>query len=362
MADHPSSTDATVGHAAETRPSALRVLRVVVPLVVLLVAAAWAAQTYLPRAAQRELENSQLDQLLGRSSRQPVKRIEFVDQDGDLLADSPLADDCQSPAKLVFSYVAAEDGGREATIWQSWLEALQEATDLPAEYTHYTTVDDQLAALVDGELHITAVNTGAVPTAVATSGFIPVSTFGSEDGFGYTMNMIVAADSPIKKLGDLRGKKVTFVRPNSNSGFKAPLVLLMQEQKLLPERDYDYGFSMGHDVSIEAVLSGKTDAAPVASDLLQRMIAAGEADEGAIHTIYQSERFPPVALGYAYNLKPELRDAIAKTLIDFDWSQTELAEAYGASGADRFVAVTYKDDWANIRRIDDAIDEARSQR
>ncbi len=331
-------------------------------MVIALVAGAWAAQTYLPNAAQRELESNQLDRLLGRSSEQPKARIEFVDRDGDLLADAPPVDACLAPDRLVFSYVASEDPGNEAEVWQAWLDKLSETTGLVTEYAHYTTVDDQLSALANGELHVTAVNTGAVPLAATTAGFIPISTFGSDGEGGYTMKVIVPADSQVKEIADLRGKKITFVRPNSNSGFKAALVLMMDEFDMLPERDYDYGFSMGHDASIKAVVSGKAVAAPVASDLLDRMVTSGEVDESALRVVYQSERFPPVALGCAYNLTPELREAITKLLTDFDWSDTPLAEAYGASGADGFVAVNYRDDWANIRRIDNAIQEARSTR
>lgn len=361
MVDNGNSDDSQSIPSTDTSVSVSRILKTVVPVVIALVAGAWVAQTYLPSAAQRELETSQLNRLLGRASSQPEHRIEFVDKDGDLLADAPADADCLTPEKLVFCYVASEDPGKEAAAWQPWLDALAEEAGLPTEYTHFTSVHDQLAALAGGELHVTAVNTGAVPLAVTAAGFIPTSTFGNEGEFGYTMNIIVATDSPVKELTDLRGKKVTFVRPNSNSGFKAALVHLMNEYDMLPERDYTFGFSMGHDTSVNEVIAGKTDAAPVASDLFDRMVAAGEVDESAVRVIYQSERFPPVAIGHSHQLHPELRESIAKLLTEFDWTGTPLAEAYGASGATGFVVVDYKDDWANIRRINDAIDEARTR-
>ncbi len=339
-----------------------RVFKTVVPIVIVLVAGAWAAQTHWQTSAQRDLEASQLGRLLGREGAEPVVYIEFVDGDGDLLADAPTDDKCVTPDKIVFSYVAEEDPGDVAATWQPWLDQLAEATGLPTEYAQFTKVDDQLKALGNGGLHITAVNTGAVPMAVTTAGFIPVCTFGTDGDFGYTMNLIVPAKGSAKEVTDLRGKKITFVRPNSNSGFKAALVYLMSEHDMLPERDYQYGFSMGHDASIQEVANGKTDAAPVASDLFDRMAAAGEVDDSSVRVIYKSERFPPVALGYAYNLAPTLRDAITQQLSDFDWEGTPFGDAYGASGATGFVPVNYKDDWANIRRIDDTIDRARESR
>ena len=44
---------------------------------------------------------------------------------------------------------------------------------------------------------------------------------------------------------------MTFTRLDSNSGFKAPLVLLMDEYHFMPDRDYQWGFSQSHEDSIK---------------------------------------------------------------------------------------------------------------
>ncbi len=63
-------------------------------------------------------------------------------------------------------------------------------------------------ALRDGELHIAGLNTGAVPLAVQRDGFVPLCTFGREDGtYGYTMKVLVPADSPIKELDGHQGSQ-----------------------------------------------------------------------------------------------------------------------------------------------------------
>ena len=49
------------------------------------------------------------------------------------------------------------------------------------------------------------------------------------------MEIIVPADSPIKTPADLKGKKLAFTAPTSNSGFKAPSVLLEAEFNLVAE-------------------------------------------------------------------------------------------------------------------------------
>jgi len=195
---------------------------------------------------------------------------------------------------------------------------------------------------------------------VNADGFVPVCTLGRADGnYGYTMKIIVPADSDIQKVEDIRGHRMTFTRPRSNSGYKAALVLLMDDYHMQIERDYDWGFSYGHDNSIRRVASHEFEAAAVASDLLDRMVARGEIKADAIRSIYESEKFPPGAIGYAYNLMPELRTGICAVLLDFDWSGTGLEKEFGPAGATQFVPISYKDDWGNVRRVDTALAKAR---
>jgi phosphonate transport system substrate-binding protein len=102
------------------------------------------------------------------------------------------------------------------------------------------------------------------------------------------------------------------------------------------------------------------DAAPIASDVYARMIAKGEVKGDELRSIYQSEQFPPAAFGYAYNLTPELKAAIQAALVGFKWEGTKIGKEFGAEGTNKFVPVVYKDDWANIRRVDLAAANARN--
>jgi len=336
-----------------------RLIVVLLPVAVVAFGASYLLSSGLQQA-QQDLESNILSRLLGPTAPGPDAPIEFVDANGDLVADAPAADACLAPEKLAFSYVASSDAGAMPEVWQPVVDALGEALGRPVEYVHYGTAREQLSALASGDLHVAGFNTGATPLAVRTSGFVPVCTFGREDGsFGYKMRILSPAGSEVGKLADLKDQRVTFVRPDSNSGCKAALVLLMDEYQLVPERDYRWSFSLGHSESIRGVASGQYTAAPVASDYFERLVAAGEVDPADVKVIYESELFPPAALGYAYNLAPDMREAIAKTLLEFDWSGTRIEGEFGAGGPTTFVPVNFKDDWANIRRVDKAIRKAR---
>ncbi len=93
----------------------------------------------------------------------------------------------------------------------------------------------------------------------------------------------------------------------------------------------------------------------VANDVLKREVAAGTIKPAQFRSIYKSENFPTAAIGYAYNLKPELAAKIRAAILDFDWKGTGLEKEFGASNQTRFVPVDYKNDWALVRRVDDSI-------
>ena len=120
------------------------------------------------------------------------------------------------------------------------------------------------------------------------------------------MEIIVPADSPIKTPADLKGKKVAFTSPTSNSGFKAPSVLLESEFKLVAKRDYEPVFSGKHDNSVLGVANKDYEAAAIANEVMFRMFERKVVDKAKIRTIYKSETFPTTSYGVSHNLDPAL--------------------------------------------------------
>lgn len=363
MSDHPGSSPTF---------SLMRVLVLAVPLVIAGYAGANWYKGDVQRNAEDDLQRTMAKRMLGSQEAQLKLSDRYADADGDLLADRP-DDESEwlDPEAIVFSYVAtsAGDAAEEEATWQEVTAALSEKLGKPVNYQRFSDPGEQLRAFRSGELHIAAFGTGEVPTAVNSAGFIPLCVPGKDDGsYGYTMQIIVPAGSDIHDPADIgkptdEGKKrrMTFTRPNSNSGYKAAMVMLLDEHGLAPERDYNWGFSFGHEKSIQGIANKEFEAASVASDILQRMIAAGDVPDDAIESIYKSERFPKGALGYAYNLAPAVADAIREVLLDYEFVGTPLEEEFGGSDDTKFVAVDYRQDWENVRGIDAAVAKARAE-
>lgn len=354
LASPPSEPGAITPH----RPvvSTKRVLMAAVPLVAIVVFAGGVA--YL-RATQVKATSLSAG-LIANAQKRLTTGLDarFSDVDKDLVADVP-TDPAQlvDPETIVFSYIATDEPAQAETTWKPVMDRIAAATGKTVAYvTEVHDADGQIEAMRQGRLHVTGFNTGNVTAAVDLAGFVPCCVMAAPDGsYSYEMEIIVPADSPIKTPADLKGHVLTFTDLGSNSGFKAPLVLLKNKFQLEPGFNYDVNVSFGHDKSIAGIAARKFEAAAVANEILKRELGRGKVKPSQFRSIYRSEGFPPACIGTAHDLKPELAAKIREALVSFDWKGTTLEKVFGGAGKARFVPITYKDQWSFVRDIDDEI-------
>jgi len=278
----------------------------------------------------------------------------YCDRDGDLVADTPSdTDDLRDPSTLIFSYTPTEDPSVYVDVWQGFLEHMENVTGKHVRFFQVQSYAAQLEALRSGRLHVAGVNTGSNPVAVNCAGFVPFTMMATKDGaFGYEMEIIVPANSPIQTPEDLKGKTIAFVAPTSNSGFKAPTAILKAEFGLENGRDYEATFSGKHDNSILGVVHGDYEAAAIANSVLSQMADRDVFDTSRIRSIYKSQTFPTTGYGFAHNLKPELADKIKQAFFTYEWEGSALKQEF--SDLDAFIPISYKNDWDVVRKIDAA--------
>lgn len=273
----------------------------------------------------------------------------FCDEDRDLVADPPKdAGKWKDPSTLIFTYTPVEDPAVYRDIFKPFMDYIEKATGKKATYYTVHSNAAQIEAMRSGRLHVAGFSTGPTGFAVNLAGAVPIAVKGFPDGLqGYNLIMIVRSNSPYQKPSDLKGKKVAHTSPSSNSGNLAPRVLL-PEQGLVPEKDYEVVFSGKHDQSVMGVLSGDYDAAPVASDVFDRMVRRGTVKAEDFRIIYRSAVFPTSSFAYAHDLHPEL---VRKIVGAFHTYRFNDAMKSAFDGADRFYPITYMKDWAVVRQI-----------
>jgi phosphonate transport system substrate-binding protein len=278
----------------------------------------------------------------------------YCDRDGNLTADLPLnEDEWVDPDTIIFSYTPVEDPAVYQKVWDGFIQHMAEVTGRKVVFFPVQSYAAQYEAMRSGRLHVAGVNTGGNPIAVACAGFVPFAMMASADGsFGYEMEIIVPADSPIGSPADLKGGSLAFTSPTSNSGFKAPSAILRSEFGLEADKDFKAAFSGKHDNSVLGVANKDYEAAAVANSVLNRMIDREVVDPAKLRSIYKSQTFPTTGYGHAHNLHPVVVAKLKQAFFTFPWAGSDLQAEFKKEG--KFVAIYHKQDWDIIRKIDKA--------
>ena len=277
----------------------------------------------------------------------------FCDDDEDLVADLPEdPSKWQNPDVLFFSYSPVEDPSVYVNMFKPFLDHIKEVTGKEVRYFTAQSYAAQIEAMRSGRLHIAGISTGPTAFAVNLAGYVPFALMGNEKGqYGYRLQVIVPAKSPIQTLADLKGHTVAHTEESSNSGNQAPRALLPLHG-IVPDKDYKVVYSGGHDRSVLGVAHGDYEAANIASSVMDRMMDRGVVKRDAIRVIWQTDPFPTTSFGEVYNLDPVLALKIRKAFFTYKFKGTPLGKEF--KGVDGFIPITYKQHWSVIRQIQKA--------
>ena len=277
--------------------------------------------------------------------------VRYCDDNGDLVADTPTdPSKLLDPSTLIFSYTPVEDPSVYENVFTEFMDYLAKMTGKKVKWYGAESYAAQVEAMRSGRLHVAGISTGPTVFGVNLAGYVPIAIMGKADGrFGYRLQLITHKDSDIKKVSDMKGRKIAHVTPSSNSGNQAPRALF-KSLGVVPDKDYKVIYSGKHDNSILGVANKDYDAAPVASSVLDRMADKGVVKKSDLRVIWQSRLFPTTSYGYVYNLKPSLQKQITEAFLTFDWKGTALKKEFGKK-SDKFIPITFKEHWSDIRTI-----------
>lgn len=277
--------------------------------------------------------------------------LQYCDEDGDLVADTPTdSSKWLDPGTLIFSYTPVEDPSVYENVFTEFMEYLSEKTGKKVRWYGAESYAAQVEAMRSGRLHVAGISTGPTVFGVNLAGYVPIAIMCKGDGtFGYKLQLITQKDSDIKEIKDLKGRKVAHVTPSSNSGNQAPRALF-KDMGVTPDEDYEVTYSGKHDNSIMGVVNKDYEAAPIASSVLERMVTKDVVNMDDIRIIWESDPFPTTSYGFANNLHPDLQKKISEAFLTFDWKGTALETEFGKQ-ADKFCSITFEKEWKPIRII-----------
>jgi phosphonate transport system substrate-binding protein len=169
----------------------------------------------------------------------------------------------------------------------------------------------------------------------------------NEGEAGYYSVVFVKADSPFRRIEELRGRSFAFADPNSTSGFAFPAYFL-RRAGFDPNGFFGRtGFSGSHEQSVIAVLNGTFDAGATSwsnerRNNIQRMEEKGMIPPGSTRVIWTSPQIPNPPWVMRTDLPEDLkRDWIAAMMAMPE--RDPAAFAVAASGATGLVPTRHED-------------------
>lgn len=205
-------------------------------------------------------------------------------------------------------------------------KVLKEYLEKNTAYKFQITIPQNFVAVVESfgtnRADVAAINTYGYYLAHKQYGAearLTVIRYGSAT---YQSQFLARADSKIKSLKDLNGKKVAFVDPASTSGYLLPLKTL-KDLKVEPK---DTVFAMKHDSVVTMIYQGQVDAgatyySPPQNGQIEdarRLVKTQYPDvEQKVKIIELSEPIPNDPIAFRKDMPEEMKEKIVDTLLQF---------------------------------------------
>ncbi len=235
---------------------------------------------------------------------------------------------------LIFGFDLRGSPEEDAKQYLPFLRYLKEATGLRFKL-HFTPKSHDIAnELGTGAIQFAAIGAGTYLQAHLHYGVIPlVRGLNAEGRAEYQSVFVVAHNSPLRKVEELRGKRLAFGDATSTQGHIIPRIALNQHVLSLDDLA-GHEYTGSHQNCANAMVAGRFDACGM-QDILGRRLA----DKGLIRIIYTSKFYPSSGIAANRDVPPEVMEKVKRAMIDFKptgahaedlyhWGRTEMAKGF----------------------------------
>lgn len=131
----------------------------------------------------------------------------------------------------------------------------------------------------------------------------------------YTSVVVVPADSPIRAVGELKGRTVAYGDTASTSSHLVPRAML-QDAGLVAKVDYNPVYLGAHDAVARAVETGKVDAGALSRPIFDSLLKSGRVDAAKVRVLAETRPIPNYPMAMQAKLSPELKARIRGAFLE----------------------------------------------
>ncbi len=286
-----------------------------------------------------------------------------------VLATSASAQDWRTKYPVV-KFAASSSENREAVQarFKEFSSYFKKQLGVELQIYQATDYAGAIQALTSGQVHLAGLGPAGYAAAwVDSEGAVePLVAAREADGdLGYYSALIVRADSPYRKVEDLKGKTLGWADPNSTSGYLVPLVSL-RAIGIEPTKFFERTvFSGSHENNVIGVLNGTFDSAfvwtgknPASRGILKVMSARNLLDPQKLRVIWNSQMIPSSPITVRKDMPADMKHDIAKLFVDLYAKDPKMAEIMATGKTSGYVEVQH----ALYQPVLDVLHEQRRNR
>jgi phosphonate transport system substrate-binding protein len=269
---------------------------------------------------------------IGCDSSKKVNKIDLKEQiSNDQLHELQARKDADV---FLFGFDLRRSPQEDARQYLPFLNYLQRATGYRFELRFTSKYSNIIDDLGKGIVHFAAIGAGSYVQARAKYAIIPlVSGVNAAGKSEYQSVIVVQPNSPIRKIEDLRGKRLAFGSASSTQGYIIPMIVLSEHGISLIDLA-SYEFAGSHENCANAVIAGRADACG-----MQDTLGLELSKKGLVRIVFTSRYYPSSGISANKSLPPEVISKVRQAMLDFqpggrdaaalyDWNKTEMPNGF----------------------------------
>ncbi len=230
---------------------------------------------------------------------------------------------CENPDALTFAMIPTEESVAELQLYKPVTDRMARLTGKKIQFfmptSYASVVEGLLSQFVDVAVlgpYTYVIANEKDPTIEVFATYAKKPGYLQEEGPGYRGVLISKKGSKFTTIDSLKGSTLGLTDPGSTSGNLMPRVVFSKVIGTELEKYFGkVAYTGSHELSTVAVMTGKVDAAFVASHRFDNVVAKGEASLEEINILWQSDPIPQDPFVFRNTLCDDIKAKIVETFL-----------------------------------------------